>query len=97
MEAHPSHSWVLLRRWGVTRNAPTLPTSDSVAEALDVTAGVGILLLPLLTIALPGVLLLLVAPVAALVLAASVPVLVAGAILVPPYLVVRVVLRLLRR
>jgi hypothetical protein len=81
----------------VTRNAPTFPSSDSVAEALDVTAGVGILLLPLLTIALPGVLLLLVVPVAALVLAASVPVLVAGAILVPPYLVVRAVLRLLRR
>jgi hypothetical protein len=55
------------------------------------------LLLPLLTIALPGVLLLLVVPVAALAIAASVPVLVAGAILVPPYLVVRVVLRLLRR
>jgi hypothetical protein len=81
----------------VTSNAPTLPSSDSVAEALDVTAGVGILLLPLLTIALPGVLLLLVVPVAALVLAASVPLLVAGAILVPPYLVVRAVLRLLRR
>jgi Flp pilus assembly protein TadB len=81
----------------VTHNAPTLPSSDSVAEALDVTAGVGILLLPLLTIALPGVLLLLVVPVAALILAASVPVLVAGAILVPPYLVVRAVLRLLRR
>ena len=61
------------------------------------TAGVGILLLPLLTIALPGVLLLLVVPVAALVMAASVPVLVAGAVLVPPYLIVRAVLRLLRR
>ena len=70
----------------MTRNAPTLPSSDSVAEALDVTAGIGILLLPLLTIALP-----------CLVMAASVPVLVAGAILVPPYLVVRAVLRLLRR
>ena len=81
----------------MTRNAPTLSSSGSVAEALDVTAGVGILLLPLLTIALPGVLLLLVVPVAALVLAASVPVLLAGAILVPPYLVVRAVLRLLRR
>jgi hypothetical protein len=81
----------------VKRNAPILPSSDSVAEALDVTAGVGILLLPLLTIALPGVILFLVVPVAALALAASVPVLVAGAILVPPYLVVRVVLRLVRR
>ena len=61
------------------------------------TAGVGILLLSLLTIALPGVILLLVLPVAALVAAASVPVLVAGAILVPPYLIVRIVLRLVRR
>jgi hypothetical protein len=62
-----------------------------------VTAGVGILLLSLLTIALPGVILLLVLPVAALVAAASIPVLVAGAILVPPYLIVRIVLRLVRR
>ena len=61
------------------------------------TAGVGIGLLPLLTIALPGVFLLLVLPVAALVAAASIPVLVAGAILVPPYLIVRIVLRLVRR
>jgi hypothetical protein len=62
-----------------------------------VTAGVGILLLSLLTIALPGVILLLVLPVAALVAAAPIPVLVAGAILVPPYLIVRIVLRLVRR
>jgi hypothetical protein len=66
-------------------------------EALDVTAGVGILLLPLLTSALPGVILLLVLPVPALVAAASVPMLVAGAILVPPYLIVGIVLRLVRR
>ena len=67
--------------------------ADMFSEVLDLSAGLGILLLPLLTIALPGVILMLVAPAALLVVAAAVPIGIVGLILLPPYLLVRLFTR----
>jgi hypothetical protein len=55
----------------VKPNAPTPNALASLAEALDVTVGVAILLVPPLTIAVPGVILFLVLPVAALLVVAG--------------------------
>lgn len=65
-------------------------------EVLDLSAGLGILLLPLLITAVPGVLLMLLVPAVLLLAAAAVPVAIVGAILAPPYLLVRSVRRRLR-
>jgi Flp pilus assembly protein TadB len=82
------------------KNAPSArdsgdrPTVGEMLEAvLDLSAALGILLLPLLVTALPGVLLLLVVPAVLLVAVAAVPVAIAAAILAAPYLVVRAVRR----
>jgi Flp pilus assembly protein TadB len=66
------------------------------AEILDLSAGMSIMLLPLLATALPGVLLLLILPAVLLVVAAALPVAVVGALLAPPYLLVRAVRRRLQ-
>ena len=67
--------------------------SEIIGEVMDLSAGLTVMLLPLLTIALPGVILLLVVPAALLALAAAIPVALLGALLGPPYLLVRSVRR----
>jgi Flp pilus assembly protein TadB len=67
--------------------------AELVGEVVDLTAGLAIVLLPLFTIAIPGVLLILVAPVILLLVVAAVPALVVGAVLAPPFLLVRAVRR----
>jgi hypothetical protein len=68
-------------------NRPTL--TDLLGEVVNLTVGLGLLLLPLLVISLPGVILLLILPLALL----AVPVALLGALAVPPYLLVRALRR----
>jgi Flp pilus assembly protein TadB len=74
-----------------TRDTPT--PGEILSEVVDQTAGLTVMLLPLMTIALPGVILLLLAPVALLALAAAIPVALGGALLAPPWLIVQSVRR----
>jgi Flp pilus assembly protein TadB len=74
---------------------PTL--GELLGQVVDLSAGLGILLLPLLATALPGVILMLVLPAVLLVGAVAVPVAIAVALLAPPYLLARSVRRRLRR
>jgi Flp pilus assembly protein TadB len=74
-----------------THETPTL--GDVLAEIMDQTAGLTVMLLPLLTIALPGVILLLLAPIVLLAAAVAIPAVLVGALLGPPWLVVRMVRR----
>jgi Flp pilus assembly protein TadB len=74
------------------------PTIGQIVwETLDLAAGLGIVLLPLLLTALPGIILLLVLPVLLLGLVAAAPVVIAGAILAPPYLLLRSLRRMWNR
>jgi hypothetical protein len=66
---------------------------EMLGEIVNLSAGVGIMLLPLFTIAVPGVILMLILPALLLALVAAAPVVIAGAILGPPYLLVRLVRR----
>jgi Flp pilus assembly protein TadB len=68
------------------RRGPT-----AIEEVLDLAAGFGIILLPLFTISLGGIILFLVAPVVLVLLAAAIPVVVAGVLLGPPLLLARFV------
>jgi hypothetical protein len=64
------------------------PTSgEMLEEVLDLITGLGVLLLPLLLLAIPGMVLLL--PLAVL----AIPFLLLAAILTPPYLLVRALRR----
>jgi Flp pilus assembly protein TadB len=74
-----------------TTDAPT--PRQIIGEVVDLSAGLTVMLLPLVTIALPGVILLLVVPAVLLLVAAAVPVAIAGALVTPPYLIVRSVRR----
>ncbi len=66
---------------------PTL--AEMLEELVDLSAGLGVMLLPLLILAVPGIILFVVLP-GLLLLAVAAPVAVVGAALVaPPYLVVR--------
>jgi Flp pilus assembly protein TadB len=79
------------------RNDPHHDDGPRVAgmlgEIIDLSAGLGIILLPLFTIAIPGVLLMLVLPAVLLALVAAAPLVIAGALLGPPYLLVRLLRR----
>jgi hypothetical protein len=80
------------------RTAPASPRpADVVNEALDVGNGLTVLLLPLMTITLPGVLLLVVLPVLLVLAMLALPLIVGGALAAPPYLLVRGVRRLRAR
>jgi len=61
-------------------------------EVVDLLGGVVITLLPLLLLAVPSVILFLVLPALVLLAVAAVPVVVAGAVVVPTYLLTRSVL-----
>jgi Flp pilus assembly protein TadB len=67
--------------------------AEFLGEVVDLTAGLTVLLLPLLVISIPGVFLILVLPVILLLLVAAVPALVVAAILTPPFLLVRALRR----
>jgi Flp pilus assembly protein TadB len=71
------------------RSHETPTPGEIVSEVVDQTAGLTVMLLPLLTIALPGVILLLIAPIVLLAVAAAIPAVLVGALLAPPWLVVR--------
>ena len=77
----------------VQQSTPTPTTSEMVWEVTELAGGAAVMFLPLLLLAVPGILLFAVLP--GLVLLA--PVVVAGAILGPVYLLIRLVRRLLRR
>jgi Flp pilus assembly protein TadB len=66
-------------------------------EVAELTVGLGVLLLPLLATALPGVILLIVLPAVLLLAVAAAPVALSAAVAVPAYLLVRSVRRRLRR
>jgi hypothetical protein len=74
-------------------NADRPGVGQMLAEILDLSAGVGVMLLPLLTIAIPGVLLFFILPVVLLAVVAAVPAAIAAALLAPPFLFVRLVRR----
>jgi Flp pilus assembly protein TadB len=67
--------------------------AEMLGEIVNLTAGLAIVLLPLWIIAIPGVILILVLPAVLLLVAVAVPALVVGAVLAPPFLVVRAVRR----
>jgi O-antigen/teichoic acid export membrane protein len=71
----------------------TASPAEILSEVIDQTSGLTVMLLPLLTISLPGVILLLLAPIALLALAAAIPAVLAGVLLAPPWLVVRAIRR----
>jgi Flp pilus assembly protein TadB len=71
------------------RSHETPTPGEIVSEVVDQTAGLTVMLLPLLTIALPGVILLLIAPIVLLAAAAAIPAVLVGALVAPPWLVVR--------
>jgi hypothetical protein len=64
-----------------------------LGELVDLSAGLSVLLMPLLIIALPGVILMLILPAVLLVAAVAVPGAVAAVVLAPPYLLARFVRR----
>ena len=77
---------------------PAPPTLRALlAEVLDLGAGLTVMLLPFLGTALPGVVLVLVLPVALLALLAAVPAMLVAALVAPPYLLVRAARRRRRR
>ena len=76
---------------------PDPTATEILTEAVDLGTGLTVMLLPLLVTALPGVILILVAPVALLLAVMALPVALAGAVIAPPYLLVRSVRRRLRR
>ena len=68
-------------------------TTDMLWETLDLGAGLGIVMLPLFILSLPGLILFFIAPAVALLAVAAIPVALLAALIAPPYLVVRAVRR----
>ena len=73
-------------------NRPT--TSEILWEVNDLIGGAVVMLLPMLLLAVPGILLFVVLPALVLLAVAAAPVVVAGAVLAPTYLLARLVRRL---
>jgi hypothetical protein len=72
-----------------TPQPPHSTFGEMLEELIDLSAGLGVVLLPLLLLAVPGIILFVVLP-AILLLALAAPVAVIGAVIaVPPYLVAR--------
>ncbi len=74
---------------------PTLP--DMLWEVADLAGGAVVTLLPLLLLAVPSAVLFLLLPALVLLAVAAVPAVVAGAVLVPAYLLARSVPRAVAR
>jgi Flp pilus assembly protein TadB len=64
-------------------------TADMLWEVLDLGAGLGILILPLFILCLPGLILFFIAPAVALLAVAAIPVALLAALIAPPYLIAR--------
>ena len=71
-------------------------TSEMLWEVVDLLSGATVMLLPLLLLAVPGITLFVVLPAIVLLAVAAAPVAVAGAVVVPAYLLARAVRRLPR-
>ena len=70
--------------------APERPTvGEMLGEVIDLSAGLGVVLLPLLLTAIPGVILFLLLPGLLIVAAVVLPVVLTAAAIAPPYLLVR--------
>ena len=76
---------------------PRPATGEMLWELADLASGAVVMLLPLLLLAMPGIALFVVLPALVLLAVAVVPVAVAGAIVAPVYLLVRLLRRLGRR
>jgi hypothetical protein len=72
------------------REAPPT-TADLLWEASELASGAVVMLLPMLLLAVPGILLFAVLPALVLLAVAAVPAVVAGVILAPAYLLSRIV------
>ena len=79
------------RRAEAQAESPSLV--EMAGEVLDLSAGLGILLLPLWLTAVPGIALFLVLPAVLLLAVTAVPAIVLAAIVAPPYLLIRSILR----
>ena len=77
------------------RREPSPTFGDMLWDVADLVGGAVVTLLPLLLLAVPSAILFLVLPALVLLAVAAVPVVVAGAILTPTYLLTRSVLRAL--
>jgi hypothetical protein len=62
-------------------------------EVADLFGGFAVMTLPLLALAIPGILVFFVLPAALILAVVAVPALAAAAIIVPPYLIVRTIRR----
>jgi Flp pilus assembly protein TadB len=80
-----------------TPQPPHSTLGEMLEELIDLSAGIGVALMPLLLLAVPGIILFVVLP-AILLLALAAPLAAIGAVIaVPPYLVARLVRRRRRR
>ena len=77
------------------REANSTTTGEMLWEVTELAGGAAVMLLPLLVLAVPGIILFVVLPALVLLAVAAVPVVVAGAIVAPTYLLARFVRRLL--
>jgi Flp pilus assembly protein TadB len=66
---------------------------EMLEDVIDLSIGLSVILMPLFLIAIPGVLLLLIAPVVLVGVVAAIPAVVAGVLLAPPYLLFRALRR----
>ena len=70
------------------------PSLASLAgEVIDLSTGFGVLTLPLVLTAVPGIFLFLLLPAIALAAVAAIPAMIGGLLLGPPYIVLRLVRR----
>jgi Flp pilus assembly protein TadB len=80
-----------------TPQPPHSTLGEMLEELIDLSAGIGVALMPLLLLAVPGIILFVVLP-AILLLALAAPLAAIGAVIAaPPYLVARLVRRRRRR
>jgi membrane protein implicated in regulation of membrane protease activity len=76
-----------------TRPQPSQTTSEILWEVTDLASGAVVMLLPLLLLAVPGIALFVVLPALVLLAVAAAPVILAGTVAVPTYLLVRALRR----
>jgi Flp pilus assembly protein TadB len=76
------------------RREPGPTFSELLWAMADIAGGAAVMLLPLLLLAVPGIIVFVVLPALVLLTVAAAPVVVAGAILTPTYLLTRSVRRL---
>jgi Flp pilus assembly protein TadB len=81
------------RRGRETTDADHPTLGEMLGDVINLSAGLGVMLLPLLVTALPGVVLFVLAPAFLLLVLAAIPVAIAGALIAPAYLLVRSVRR----